>query len=296
MYVVRPTHAAASRTARRHAAISRARASAHCRDSAVLRPLRWTIQLDSRGSLYYICDTVFRKPNPSSGVPIYVQLKEQIRHAVETGALPGGHQLPGIRGLAESLVINPNTVVKAYRELENEGLLEIRHGLGAFITTRRSKSKSKEMREAQQIVREIVERLKEEGLDAGEIVPLRNRTGSGIPKEVAVDAVIETTELSKNYGKHEAVKRLSIAVQGGSVCAFLGQNGAGKSSTIKMLLGMTHPMLGTGTVFGHRIENERESLLIREQAAFVAEDKRLYEYMTVAEILRFTRSFFPRVG
>jgi GntR family transcriptional regulator len=77
--------------------------------------------------------------------------------------------LPGIRGLAESLVINPNTVVKAYRELENEGLLEIRHGLGAFVTTRRNKSKSKEMREAQQIVREIVERLKEEGLDAGEI-------------------------------------------------------------------------------------------------------------------------------
>jgi ABC-2 type transport system ATP-binding protein len=109
-----------------------------------------------------------------------------------------------------------------------------------------------------------------------------------------VDAVIETTELSKDYGKHEAVKRLTIAVQGGSVCAFLGQNGAGKSSTIKMLLGMTHPTSGTGTVFGHRIENERESLLIREQAAFVAEDKRLYEYMTVSEILCFTRSFFPQ--
>jgi ABC-2 type transport system ATP-binding protein len=108
-----------------------------------------------------------------------------------------------------------------------------------------------------------------------------------------VDAVIETTELSKDYGKHHAVKRLTIAVQGGSVCAFLGQNGAGKSSTIKMLLGMTHPTSGTGTVFGHRIENERESLLIREQAAFVAEDKRLYEYMTVSEIIRFTRSFFP---
>ena len=72
---------------------------------------------------------MFRKPNPSSGVPIYVQLKEQVRHAIETGALCAGDQLPGIRSLAETLVINPNTVIKVYRELEQEGLLEIRHGL-----------------------------------------------------------------------------------------------------------------------------------------------------------------------
>ena len=106
-------------------------------------------------------------------------------------------------------------------------------------------------------------------------------------------AVIETNDLKKSYGKHEAVKGLNLAVQDGSVCAFLGQNGAGKSSTIKMLLGMIHPTSGTGSIFGHRIDNERESLLIRQQVAFVAEDKRLYDYMTVAEILRFTKSFFP---
>jgi ABC-2 type transport system ATP-binding protein len=108
-----------------------------------------------------------------------------------------------------------------------------------------------------------------------------------------VRAVIETYDLKKSYGKHEAVKGLTLGVQEGSVCAFLGQNGAGKSSSIKMLLGMIHPTSGTGSIFGHRIDNERESLLIREQVAFVAEDKRLYDYMTVAEIIGFTRSFFP---
>jgi ABC-2 type transport system ATP-binding protein len=108
-----------------------------------------------------------------------------------------------------------------------------------------------------------------------------------------VGAVIETYDLKKTYGKHEAVKGLTLGVQEGSVCAFLGQNGAGKSSTIKMLLGMIHPTSGTGSIFGHRIDHERESLRIREQVAFVAEDKRLYDYMTVAEIIRFTRSFFP---
>jgi ABC-2 type transport system ATP-binding protein len=107
-------------------------------------------------------------------------------------------------------------------------------------------------------------------------------------------AVIETIELKKNYGNHEAVRSLNLSVQAGSVCAFLGQNGAGKSSTIKMLLGIIHPTSGKGTIFGHRIDKERESLLIRERVAFVAEDKRLYDYMSVSEIIRFTRSFFPR--
>jgi ABC-2 type transport system ATP-binding protein len=108
-----------------------------------------------------------------------------------------------------------------------------------------------------------------------------------------VAPVIETVELKKNYRKHEAVRGLNLSVQAGSVCAFLGQNGAGKSSTIKMLLGMVHPTAGTGSILGHRIDRERESLLIRQKVAFVAEDKRLYDYMTVAQIIRFTKSFFP---
>lgn len=74
------------------------------------------------------------------------------------------------RSLAETLVINPNTVIRVYRELEQEGVLEIRHGLGAFIAARRrSRSKTEEMRDAQQLVREFVDSLKEQGLDEGEI-------------------------------------------------------------------------------------------------------------------------------
>src|SRR5216117_1816440 len=76
------------------------------------------------------------KPNPSSGVPIYLQLMEQVKHAIETGALRPGEQLPGIRPLAEELVINVNTVAKAYRELEHEGVIELKHGAGAFVSAR----------------------------------------------------------------------------------------------------------------------------------------------------------------
>src|SRR5260221_6135958 len=74
------------------------------------------------------------RTNPSSGVPNYLQLMEQVKHAIETGALRPGEQLPGMRPLAEELVINPNTVAKAYRELEHEGVIELRHGAGAFVS------------------------------------------------------------------------------------------------------------------------------------------------------------------
>jgi GntR family transcriptional regulator len=69
-----------------------------------------------------------------AGEPIYLQLERQIKHAVATGALPHGTQLPSVRQLASELVINPNTVVRAYRELEHAGLLEGVQGRGWFVT------------------------------------------------------------------------------------------------------------------------------------------------------------------
>jgi ABC-2 type transport system ATP-binding protein len=106
-------------------------------------------------------------------------------------------------------------------------------------------------------------------------------------------AILETDALTKHYGKFEAVRELSLSVPAGSISGFLGQNGAGKSSTLKMLLGMMRPTRGSGRIFGLRIDDPRESIEIRKRAAFVSEDKRLYDYMTVEQLIRFTRSFFP---
>lgn len=114
--------------------------------------------------------TVFYKPNSSSGVPIYVQLKEQIRHAIETGALTKGEQLPGLRALAETLVINPNTVIRVYRELEQEGVLEIRHGVGAFVSAQRgANAKREHMKTGAQVMRQAIEDLRTQELGESEI-------------------------------------------------------------------------------------------------------------------------------
>jgi GntR family transcriptional regulator len=125
---------------------------------------------------------IFR-PNPSLGVPIYLQLMEQVKHAIETGALRAGEQLPGIRPLAEELVINPNTVAKAYRELEHEGVIELRHGAGAFVSSQvRDKKATDTLRTAQPIVAAAVERLRGRGLTDEEIRRLFEAELAGLSK------------------------------------------------------------------------------------------------------------------
>jgi GntR family transcriptional regulator len=67
------------------------------------------------------------------GVPIYVQLVSQIKYLVSSGRMAPGEQLPPVRKLAEQLVVNPNTVARAYRELEGEGVVACRRGAGVFV-------------------------------------------------------------------------------------------------------------------------------------------------------------------
>jgi len=123
------------------------------------------------------------RPNPSTGVPIYLQLMEQVKHAIETGALRPGEQLPGIRPLAEELVINPNTVAKAYRELQHEGVIELRHGAGAFVSRKAAAKKVTEtLRAGQMIVEAAVDRLRARGVTDEEIRRLFEASLAGLSR------------------------------------------------------------------------------------------------------------------
>ncbi len=103
---------------------------------------------------------------------------------------------------------------------------------------------------------------------------------------------IETRELTKQYGKLAVVNQLDLRVPKQQITAFLGRNGAGKSTTIRMLLGITSPSSGTGSVLGKMIRDASQNRELRREVAYVAEDKQLYSYMTVGELIRFTRSFY----
>ncbi len=104
---------------------------------------------------------------------------------------------------------------------------------------------------------------------------------------------IETDGLTKHYGDFEAVRGLTMRVPRGSITGFLGQNGAGKSTTIKMLLGMMKPTRGSGRILNTDVTDPDKSIEIRRRLAYVSEDKRLYDYMTVRQIIDFTKAFYP---
>jgi len=107
------------------------------------------------------------------------------------------------------------------------------------------------------------------------------------------EAVILTQALTKTYRNAEAVRALNLSVGRNRITAFLGRNGAGKSTTIKMLLGMLRPTSGSGSVLGWEITNAKENCELRRRVAYVAEDKPLYGYMTVEQTIRFVSSFYP---
>jgi len=111
---------------------------------------------------------VFRS-NPTSGVPVYLQLIEQVKHAIDVGALRAGEQLPAIRRVAEDLVINPNTVAKAYRDLDHEGVIELRQGAGAFVAEHGRGGHVETVKAGQPLLQAAIDRLRESGLSLDEI-------------------------------------------------------------------------------------------------------------------------------
>ncbi len=112
-----------------------------------------------------------------SGVPFYRQIIEQIKYAISRGGLRGGDRLPTVRQLAVELSINPNTVIRAYRELEIEGVLETQQGSGTFVGNQRPEiDRLERQRMLDQILTELLARASSYGLTLEEILDgLRQR-------------------------------------------------------------------------------------------------------------------------
>lgn len=104
--------------------------------------------------------------------------------------------------------------------------------------------------------------------------------------------VIVTDNLTKHYGPHRVVDALNLRVPEGSVYGLLGRNGAGKSTAIKMLLGLVRPDYGRAELLGERVD--RLSPQTRSRIAYLAEGHPLYGWMTIHEAVGFTRAFYPQ--
>lgn len=106
-----------------------------------------------------------------SGVPVYRQIIDQVMAGIAAGVLEPGHQLPTVRQVAVDLAINPNTVLRAYRELEIRGVLETQQGTGTFISHRKVKPHHSEReRQLEQLVSEFVARAGTGGFTLEDVV------------------------------------------------------------------------------------------------------------------------------
>jgi GntR family transcriptional regulator len=100
-----------------------------------------------------------------SGVPTYLQLVQQVRQAVRLGILRPGDQLPTVMEVVSSLTINPNTVLKAYRELDHEGLVEARRGVGTFVSSQLAPLPPDDVKKLRSALEGWISRARSAGLD-----------------------------------------------------------------------------------------------------------------------------------
>ena len=112
-----------------------------------------------------------------SGVPFYRQIIEQVQFAISRGALVSGDRLPTVRQLAVDLSINPNTVIRAYRQLEIEGVLETHQGSGTFVGTQKPRvDELEQQRMLDQILTELLARASGYGFNLDDVLEgLRQR-------------------------------------------------------------------------------------------------------------------------
>src|SRR3954466_9758105 len=121
----------------------------------------------------------------SSGGPTYLQTVQQVRQAVRLGILRPGDQLPTVKDVVGSLAINPNTVLKAYRELDHEGIVVARRGVGTFVASELPSRPPEDLRGLRSSLQRWVERARAAGLDDENIAALLAETRAERPARVA---------------------------------------------------------------------------------------------------------------
>lgn len=106
--------------------------------------------------------------------------------------------------------------------------------------------------------------------------------------------IIETKNLTKNYGKNRGIENINISVSKGEIYGFIGPNGAGKSTTIKTLLNFIYPSDGSATIFGKDII--KESSTIKEEIGYVPSEVRYYDSVKVKDIIKYAQNFYPQTS
>ena len=239
-----------------------------------------------------------------SVVPPYLQIVQQVRQALRMGVLDVGDQLPTVREVVSATAINPNTVLKAYRDLEREGLVEARAGHGTFVRRRPPGpppgTHSRLGRSLARWVREARDAGLDDEIDRG--TAARHAAGGGrggdrmipmhqVPGGLSRPAAIQTSGLTKRYGKVTALNDCTVSVPEGRICALIGPNGAGKTTLLRLLAGLARPTAGQATVNG---STPRQDPAFLADIGYLAQEIPLYRRLSAEDHIRAGAHLNPR--
>lgn len=195
--------------------------------------------------------------------PIYEQIKEQTRELILNKALEEHQQLPSVRELASQLTINPNTIQRAYKELEREGYIYSMKAKGYFVAPLRDDVQLARKNENIKLLENAVKELVYLGTEEKEVIDLIENIYKGGRK------MIEVKNLNKSFGNFKSLDNLSLNVKKGSVYGLVGPNGAGKTTFIKNLMGIYRPDSGSMTVNGEEVY---ENPALKQKIIYISDD------------------------
>jgi len=215
---------------------------------------------------------VFFNINTSNGVPVYEQIARQIVFAVANRGIESGELVPSVRNLSRELAVNPNTVARAYRQLQDSGVLE------TVPCKKQDKVSSLRMKSNRSSVIHWPHRRSWQ-------------TKIELEKRANTMAIVELNDVVKSYRSVKAMDQVSFTIPSGVVFALLGENGAGKTTTIKSMLGLEAPNSGAIKVMG--MNPRKEAIAIRRAIGYVPDAPKLYDWMKVSQIAWFAGGFYP---
>ena len=227
-----------------------------------------------------------------SGIPAYSQLVEQVRQALLSGVLRPGDRLPTVKEVAGALAVNPNTVSKAYRDLEQEGLVEGRQGVGTFAVRRPAGPPPGVQAQLSRSMAAWIAKARLAGLNDSDIESLLRATLRADRRGGdRVTAAVHIEGLGKRYGKKWALQDGTFDIPEGSVTGLVGANGAGKTTLLRLLAGLSRPTTGSALVAGRTPADEVAFLA---DVGYLAQEIPLYARWDAADHLRMGAALNPR--